>query len=227
MNGLQGAIKASPAQFWFWAGCVVTDTQVTERIPAPRWVEQFLMGCFPEAWCSDSLTSSLLPDWEPEIFIFWEDADHQCPSQSYIQNTSFEFNFVLDLQFTFEKRERIPHLVIFFVLQAIMSRCKLLWSMEQTNSVLTLHPFCCEDLLFSSPFGPFYFFPCLTYFYEREFFYWPPFCWVPSPSTKSLLVAFLQPFCVCLETFIHFHPCILSQAQHLLPCSGPSLLVMI
>lgn len=95
------------------------------------------------------------------------------------------------------------------------------------NSVLTLHPFCCEDLLFSSPFGPFYFFPCLTYFYEREFFYWPPFCWVPSPSTKSLLVAFLQPFCVCLETFIHFHPCILSQAQHLLPCSGPSLLVMI
>lgn len=55
------------------------------------------------------------------MLIFQEDADHQCSSQSDAQNTIFEFSFPLDLQFTFEKKEHVPHLVIFFVLQVIMS----------------------------------------------------------------------------------------------------------
>lgn len=183
------------AQFWVWAGCVVNDTQVTERIPAVRWVEQVLMGCFPEAWCSDSLTSftaswlgtrnANFPGryWSPVFFpkllskhhfkvqlcfgsYLWKEGTY--PTPGHFLCTS---NHNVKMQITVKYGADI-------------------------NSVLTLHPFCCKGLfVFSSFFAAFTFFPCLTCFYEREL--------LPTSLPLGSL-SFHKVFASCFSvTFLH------------------------
>lgn len=176
-----------PAQFWFWAGCVVNDTQVTKQIPALRWVEQVLMGCFPEAeaWCSYSLTSftaswlgtrnANFPGryWSPVFF----------PKLGSI----FEFSFVFYLW----KEGTCPTPGHFLCTSShnVKMQITVKYGVD-INSVLTLHSFCCKGLfLFSSLFATLTFFPCLACFCDRELL--PTSLFLGSLSFHKVFVAFL------------------------------------